>query len=460
MAGTTRSHGRRDGGRAALAAAVVLVGATLTAPASAQQAPAITPVPAYAVAVASDPAAQRAAPAIQQAGFQALATTAPFVLVPAASAVAAAGPGPDQALLDGSQNVNRSLQAGLQSMSNLELDAAAERFNEVVSLFEGTPALVLLTGTQPFAQALVNLGINSFLGGDEGKTEEFFRYAVSLDPTVMPDAELFPDVIAVYNRVIDDVGSRNLVRAEIETAPEGATVFVDGLERGSAPLSEDVLPGKHIFAARADGYASGGVIVDVRGGRRPTRVTIELERSGASGPPQPQGVSDLAGALMEGSGREIALYRSIADQVGARILLVLWLMPGGEATSMVSIQLFDRQSDRVVGNGLSGEVPLDPSTIGNAAYASIQQVIGPIGQQLAGPIGQPPPPPPPPPPWGEQPIPPDGDGDDDGGIASEWWFWTIIGAVVAGGAATGIYFGLTASEGPSGPDAPQLIMEF
>ena len=89
MAGTTRSHGRRDGGRAALAAAVVLVGATLTAPASAQQAPAITPVPAYAVAVASDPAAQRAAPAIQQAGFQALATTAPFVLVPAASAVAA-----------------------------------------------------------------------------------------------------------------------------------------------------------------------------------------------------------------------------------------------------------------------------------------------------------------------------------------------------------------------------------
>jgi hypothetical protein len=146
--------------------------------------------------------------------------------------------------------------------------------------------------------------------------------------------------------------------------------------------------------------------------------------------------------------------------VGARILLVLWLMPAGEATSMVSIQLFDRQSDRVVGNGLSGEVPLDPSAIGNAAYASIQQVIGPIGQQLAGPIGQPPPPLPPPPPWGPEPVPPVTDGDDDGGIASQWWFWTIIGAVVAGGAATGIYFGLTASEGASGPDGPQLIMEF
>jgi hypothetical protein len=443
----------------AFATVLVLVGATLTAPASAQQAPAITPVPAYAVAVASDPAAQRVAPALQQAGFQALATTAPFVLVAAASAVPAAGPPADQALLDGSQNVNRALQTGLQAMSNLELDSAAQQFNEVVSLFEATPALVLITGTQPFATALIDLGINSFLSGDEGKTEEFFRYAVSLDPTVMPDAELFPDVITVYNRVIDDVGSRNLVRAEIETVPEGATVFVDGLDKGPAPLSEDVLPGKHVFAARADGYASGGVIVDVRGGRRPTRVTIELEQSGgASGPPQPQGVSDLAGALMEGSGREVALYRSIADQVGARILLVLWLMPGGQATSMVSIQLFDRQADRVVGNGLSGEVPLDSATIGNAAYASIQQVIGPIGQQLAGPIG-PTPPPPPPPPWGEEPVVPP-DGDNDGGIASQWWFWTIIGAVVAGGAATGIYFGLTASEGPSGPDAPQLIMEF
>ncbi len=62
--------------------------------------------------------------------------------------------------------------------------------------------------------------------------------------------------------------------------------------------------------------------------------------------------------------------------------------------------------------------------------------------------------------WPWTPVPPDGDGDDDGGIASQWWFWTIIGALVAGGAATGIYFGLTASEGPSGSDAPQLIMEF
>jgi hypothetical protein len=441
-------------------------------PAAAQQT--ITPVPAYAIAVASDPGAQRAVPALQQAGLQALSVTAPFVVTSyGGGASVSTGPtsDPDQALVQQASNVTRTLEAGLQAMANLELDTAAARFGEVVAMFEGTPALVLSAGTMPFAQALINLGINAFLSGDQGGTEEFFRYAVSIDPTVMPDAELFPDVLTVYSAIVDEIGGRNLVRVNVDVDPEGAEVWIDGVQKGSAPLRVELAPGKHIFVARMAGYASAGVIDEVRAGRRATDVAIALEQAAGGGGSlgggiqQPQGASELPAALMEGSGREVGLYRSIADQTGARILLVLWLMPGGDTTSMISIQVFDRQTDRVIGSGLSPEVPLDPSRIGAASSEAIRGVLSGPAQQLlsvlqpvvpttcpegtylqldgtCAPIVEPPPP------------------DDDGSIAEEWWFWTIIGAVVAGGAATGIYFGLTAGGGASGPDEPQVILEF
>lgn len=450
--------------------------------AAAQPAQQPQPVPAYAVAVATDPAAQRSADALQQAALQMIHTTMPFVAVQ--PAVGPVGPAPTAAnpdldLLNDANTVNQALQAGLQAMTNLELDAAASHFAQIVSVYEEKPALTLITGAQPLAQALVNLAINSFLQGDQGQTEEFFRYSISIDPTQMPDPELFPDVLNVYSTVADDIGSRSLVRVSVSTEPAGAEVWIDGMRKGTAPNRWDVPPGRHVFAARMDGYVSTGTIVDVQPRRRGS-VEVEMTLSevpgGAAppvGPPQPAGVADLPAALMEGSGREVALFRGICDQVGARFLLVLWIMPGDGSRSMVSAQVYDRQQDRVVASGLSPEVPLDASAIGNAAAPSIRQVLDTAAQPLLA-VG---PPPPPPPPWNDlngDTIPDDlqgggdggdggggGDGgDDDDSIVSAWWFWTIIGAVVAGGAATGIYFGLTASEGASGPDEPQIILEF
>jgi hypothetical protein len=443
----------------------------------AQQQP--TPVPAYAVAVATDPAARRSADALQQAGLQVLNSTMPFVAVQPALGPGGPGPAapnPDNALLADANAVNQALQTGLQAMTNLELDTAAASFSEIVARYEEKPALTLITGAQPLAQALVNLAINAFLQGDQGQTEEFFRYSISIDPTQMPDPELFPDVLAVYSTVADDIGSRSLVRVSVTTTPAGAEVWVDGMRKGEAPARIELPPGRHVIAARMDGYASTGQLVDVEPRRRGS-VEVELaldEIPGGAptaGSAQPNGVAELPDALMEGSGREVALFRSITDQVGARFLLVLWIMPGDGTQAMVSLQVYDRQQDRVVASGLSPEVPLDPSAIGNAATPAIRQALETAAQPLlaAGP------PPPPPPPWNDlngdtipdDLQPPDGNGDDDDdddddddSIVSAWWFWTIIGAVVAGGAATGIYFGLTAGESPSGPDGPQIILEF
>ncbi|MBU2531444.1 MAG: circularly permuted type 2 ATP-grasp protein, partial [Alphaproteobacteria bacterium] len=163
----------------------------------------------------------------------------------------------------------------------------------------------------------VNLGINAYLTGDERGTEEFFRYAVSLDPTVAPDASLFPDAIPVYNRAVDEVGSRSLTTVNVRTTPDGAEVWIDGVLKGNAPVSVDIPPGRHVFASRAPGYAPGGEIVEVRGGRRAQDVSLQLQPAAGGG--GPRGVSDLPAALMEGSGREVALFRSIADQMGVQL---------------------------------------------------------------------------------------------------------------------------------------------
>ncbi|MBI5502748.1 MAG: PEGA domain-containing protein [Deltaproteobacteria bacterium] len=457
--GATRRGTRRN--TAGPAALLIILLASAATPAGAQQ-PAITPVPAYAVAVASDPGAQSATAGLQQAGLQALSVTAPFVLVQYGGGAVTPPPPvslPDQPLMDQAAGVTRSLEAGRQAMTNLELDTAAARFGEVQGMYEAAPGLSFYAGTQPFAEALINLGINAMLAGDDAATRDYFGYAASIDPTVMPDAELFPDAIAVYDQVIGEIGSRSLARVDVNVDPEGAEVWVDGVQKGPAPQRVDLAPGKHLFAARADGYVSSGAIVDVRAGRRPTDVSIMLEASAGAaapaGPPQPNGVADLPAALMEGSGREMALYRSICDQVGARILLMLWIMPTGGPTSMISIQLYDRLADRIIGAGLSPEVPVSAAQTGPAALESVKQVLEIPARTLIAEMGPPPPIEPPP-------IEPPPNGEDDGefSIVEAWWFWTIIGAVVAGGAATGIYFGVTAGGGPSGPDAPQIILEF
>ena len=430
-----------------------------------------TPVPAYAVAVATEASAQRAANALQQAGLQALSSTMPFIVVQPSFGPAGPGPtaNPDHALLAEANAVNQALQAGLQAMANLELDPAAVHFSEIVARYEEKPALTLVTGAQPLAQALVNLAINAFLQGDQGQTEEFFRYSISVDPTQMPDPELFPDVLAVYSTMADELGSRALVRVSVTTTPPGAEVWVDGMRKDTAPARIEVPPGRHVFAARMDGYASTGKLVDVQPRRRGSvevELALEAIPGGAptAGPSQPTGVAELPAALMEGSGREVALFRSISDQVGARILLVMWIMPGDGSQAMVSLQVYDRQQDRVVASALSPEVSLDPNVIGGAAAGAIRQALDTTAQPLlaAGP------PPPPPPPWNDldgdtipdDQQPPPGGGEDDDSIVSAWWFWTIIGALVAGGAATGLYFGLTAGETASGPDGPQIILEF
>jgi hypothetical protein len=447
----------------------VLLTASALGSAVAQTQP--VPIPAYAIAVASDASAQGSADALQQSALQLLTTTMPFLVVQPTLGPSGPGPAanPDYALLAEATAVNQSLESGLQAMTNLELDSAAASFSDIVARYEDKPALTLITGAQPLAQALVNLAINAFLQGDQGQTEEFFRYSISIDPTQMPDPELFPDVLAVYSTVADDIGGRSLVRVSVSTTPPGAEVWLDGLRKGEAPTRIEVPPGRHVFAARMDGYASTGQLVDVQPRRRGSvEVELSLEEIPGGAPtvgtPQPTGVAELPAALMEGSGREIALFRSISDQVGARILLVLWIMPGDGSQSMVSLQVYDRQQDRVVASGLSPEVTLNASAIGSATSGAIRQVLDTTAQPLLG-VG---PPPPPPPPWNDlngdtipdDQAPPPDDDDDDDSIASAWWLWTIVGLVVAGGAATGLYFGLTAGEGANGPDGPQIILEF
>jgi hypothetical protein len=364
-----------------VATAALLVAAA-AAPAAAQQPPpqGIPTVPAFVLAVASDPAAAGAAAALQRTGLEVVAATAPFVIDPAAVQAFGAGGGvPDAAMQQEAMDIATAVAGGLESMANLELDVAMAKFAEVIAAFENNPALTLVTGTEPMAQALVGLAVNSFLNGDEGGTRDYLRYSVSVNPTVMPDTDLFPDVAALYTTVVEELGSLSPASITVEVSPQGAEGWIDGVMRGEAPLRTEVQPGRHLFTARANGYTPGGVIVDVPGGRRPQTVRLTLSpAAGGGGSPAAAAAANLPAALTEGTGREMTLLGGIADALAARILLVLWIMPGGETSSMISMQVYDRQQNRIMARALSPEVPLDPASIGPAARQH-------IGQCIAGP---------------------------------------------------------------------------
>ncbi|MDI7267314.1 MAG: PEGA domain-containing protein [Myxococcota bacterium] len=435
------------------AAAIIAALAAVSADWAAAQAPAHA-VPAFAVAAASDPNAESSLPALQQAGLQVLGSTAPFVT----DQVVARAFGADARLGAQVQVVQTALAAGLQGLAGLDLDTATMRFQEVVAAFEDNPVLTGVAGTEPLARALVSLGTLAYLNGDELGCEEHFRTAHIMNPQVLPDADLFPDVVDVHNRIAREMRGLAAGTLLVEAVPGGAEVWVDGVPRGPAPVRLDVPPGRHVVAARAFGYAPGGAFVQVRA-RRTERAPISLSPLPGVGEAA-TAVAGLSSALLEGAGREIALLRSIADAVGARIVLLLWIMPNDGRSAMVSIQMYDRVQDRIVATSLSPELALNPATMGSATTASMAQCIAGPAQDLMR-VAVAPPPPPPPPPWNGDVAPPDDDDDDDdeGSILGAWWFWTAIGAVVAGGAGTGLYFGLR-STGPSGSDRPELILEF
>lgn len=96
-------------------------------------------------------------------------------------------------------------------------------------------------------------------------------------PTDEPaEVELRPEVAAAVDRVVEaPAAAVTPSRVAITSEPSGATIYVDGEMRGTAPLQLELLPGTYTIEAELEGYASARVTHSANRGER-ARVVLAL----------------------------------------------------------------------------------------------------------------------------------------------------------------------------------------
>jgi hypothetical protein len=147
----------------------------------------------------------------------------------------------EEAFLGRGRDLQESGRLLFQQAQPAEAAAAVEE--AIVELDVG----VTLTG-QPrrLWDAWVLLGTSRWAQGDEQGARDAFAQAIALAPDRRPNAALYaPDVLALYDAERELSGDEG-ASLRLTCAGEGATITLDGVDRGPSPILIDpMLPGTH-----------------------------------------------------------------------------------------------------------------------------------------------------------------------------------------------------------------------
>jgi hypothetical protein len=150
-----------------------------------------------------------------------------------------------------------------------------ERFADALAAFETSYRL------DPVPVVLYNIGMcQRELGDPAAARTALLRYAAA------PGEGDPPDLREQAERTIREIDAL-LASLTVNVEPSGATVLIDAIDVGTAPLAEPLRlnPGRHVVDARADGFDPGTVEVDLSAGESAT-VTMRLA---PAAPPTPVG---------------------------------------------------------------------------------------------------------------------------------------------------------------------------
>ena len=172
---------------------------------------------------------------------------------------------------------------------NLRADGATESFLQAL---RALPALVTVTSDPPDATVFID-------GQQRGQTPSetplppgTVRVSVTLDGYLSAEdtLTLAPGVAETIHLVLvaEPLPEPVTTSLEVLSQPPGATVSVDGQQRGETPLSLSLDPGEHELALTRDGYLENRQSVDLEAGETET-VSVALTSVEATQPAVEEG---------------------------------------------------------------------------------------------------------------------------------------------------------------------------
>ena len=241
---------------------------------------------------------------------------------------------------------------GRTAFDNLDLGAAIQLFGDAAAAFGKGE----VRSFDPYSQALLWQAASRWVNGDHEAGRAEFDELFALSPETALDKSAFPpDLLEEAGRARADALALPRAPLEVKSSPP-ALIWIDGRLAGAAPLVVQALPGRHLVAASAPGYAFATA--------RPEGGPVQLQlRPVADAAWFGKARARLAAAW--GSPARDLAVRALLDRLGVDELLVL-AVEGGETPSLVAARFakdghvlaFERQ-------------PLAPS-------ASAREVAGPL----------------------------------------------------------------------------------
>ncbi len=240
------------------------------------------------------------------------------------------------------------------------LDWAAEEYSTYL------PELIEHDGSAArLAEILTLKAIAHHLNEEEEAASVALRRALILDPSIRFDPEVFPpqlDLFVAEQRRLATAAGTSLVR--VESKPSGATVFVNGRERGRTPLTVREVPvGPNLIHIRQPGATPMMRSVAVRGQRVVERFQLDVLASELRGP-----LADSRGQV--GDERASQSLHDAAAALGAEAL-VLVLARRGEGSSVDLVAyVYDMRRGDLVGRSeeqIAGSYDRGAKTLGRVA---------------------------------------------------------------------------------------------
>ncbi|MCO4745709.1 MAG: hypothetical protein KC912_13030 [Proteobacteria bacterium] len=161
-------------------------------------------------------------------------------------------------------------------------------------------------------EAYVFLGASQHGIGDQAGTMRAFSAAAGLNPERRPTTRQFPpNIVELYDGIASDLQGR-VSALNVSVKARDATVWVDGIAQGAAPLTVEVLPGAHHVLVRTPDGTAGYAKIAI-GPKSSKDVEVELQASR---------LGETSTSKFVRTRETSALYEALSDHVEADFWLV------------------------------------------------------------------------------------------------------------------------------------------